>query len=197
MGKKLKKIYVNKYGVKIDYSLIEKGRQLQQKANVLREQKRQQYLPQKYQYATGETTTVGNIKLMSKSKFTELNDITFNPDIYTSEKQFKKKLNTLRKQGTQKYYNDKERQYKENFIQSIDTVYKGKINERVLNDFKNKIKRLSAHELTELRYSGELNDLEFRYLNTEYQDYEDIQDYFTMEYEQILNIYNAKYRKRK
>lgn len=191
MAKK-KKIYINKYGVKIPYEKIEKGYQLRDEVDAIRSDLRSKYIQNKYKQSYGETS-VEQLKLMSPTAFQELNPTTFNPDVFKSQKAVDKKLRSLRHMKTKKYYADKNRTYKQNFRDSIKTVFKGHVADDFIEDFQRIVDRMSADEIAELRYKGELNDLEQRYINTEYQDEEDIMEYFFAEYGQLIELYKSKY----
>ena len=192
--RKPKKVYINKYGVKIPYSKIERGNKLKEQVDAIRLAKRQSLYGQPYQvYGETQSTSVEQLKMMSPSAFQELNPVTFNPDVFKSQKDVDRKLSTLSKMKTKKYYKNKNRTYKKNFRQSIESVYKGHVPDEIIKDFQKIVNRLSADEIAELRYKGELNDLEYRYLNTEYHDTQDILSYFIGEYGKIIEVYNKKY----
>lgn len=192
--RKPKKIYINKYGVKIPYSKIQRGNKLKDQVDHIRLAKRQSLYGQPYQvYGETQATSVEQLKMMSPSAFQELNPVTFNPDVFKSQKDVDRKLSTLSKMKTKKYYKDKNRTYKKNFRKSIETVFKGHVPDDFIKDFQKIVDRMSASEIAELRYKGQLNDLEQRYLNTEYHDEQDIMEYFYSEYGQLIDLYNEKY----
>lgn len=192
--RKPKKVYINKYGVKIPYTKIQRGQKLKDEVDTLRLAKRQYLYGQPYQqYGASTTTTVEQLKMMSPTAFQELNPVTFNPDVFKSQKDVDRKLSTLSHMKTKKFYRDKNRQYKKNFIASIDTVFKGKVPEDEINQFKKIINRMNADEIASLRYKGELNDIESRYINSEYMSNDDILKYFQQEYTQLYEMYKEKY----
>ena len=131
--------------MKIPYSKIQRGNKLKEQVDAIRLAKRQSLYGQPYQvYGETQSTSVEQLKMMSPSAFQELNPVTFNPDVFKSQKDVDRKLSTLSKMKTKQYYKNKNRVYKKNFKQSIETVYKGHVPDEIIEDFQKIINRLSA-----------------------------------------------------
>ena len=175
-----KKVYVNRQGVKLPYSKIEKARQYQEKINKQRELKRQKYLDKPYTFKGQENLyqqTVGNIKLMSQTRFEGLNDVYFNVETLTSEKQLDKRLKLLRRMSTKSYQKQEKAQYKRNIKEGINTVfgdYAPNRSKRIIN----KINQLPNDILEELYYTTEIGSIDFIYgeepLNSRLEYFEEV-----------------------
>lgn len=183
----------NAKGVNLNQKSVNQALKLVEKVNAIREAKRKAVYDKPYREFQRDTpTTIRDIKTMSKTEFMELNDVYFNINSVQSQSQLDSHIKSLRRMSTKKYYNELNKRYKQNFLDSIDTVYGGKVDEKMLNEYKRMVKRLSADEVANMRYTSELTDLEQRYINTSYQDQQTIEDYFDEDLAQIRQAYNIK-----
>ena len=189
----LNKVVKNAKGVNLNQKSVNQALKLVEKVNAIREAKRKAVYDKPYREFQRDTpTTIRDIKTMSKTEFMELNDVYFNINSIQSQSQLDSRIKSLRRMSTKKYYNELNKRYKQNFLDSIDTVYGGKVDEKMLNEYKRMVKRLSADEVANMRYTSELSDLEQRYINTSYQDQQTIEDYFDEDLAQIRQAYNIK-----
>lgn len=189
----LNKVVKNAKGVNLNQKSVNQALKLVEKVNAIREAKRKAVYDKPYREFQRDTpTTIRDIKTMSKTEFMELNDVYFNINSIQSQAQLDSRIKSLRRMSTKKYYNELNKRYKQNFLDSIDTVYGGKVDEKMLNEYKRMVKRLSADEVANMRYTSELSDLEQRYINTSYQDQQTIEDYFDEDLAQIRQAYNIK-----
>lgn len=189
----LNKVVKNAKGVNLNQKSVNQTLKLVEKVNAIREAKRKAVYDKPYREFQRDTpTTIRDIKTMSKTEFMELNDVYFNINSIQSQAQLDSRIKSLRRMSTKKYYNELNKRYKQNFLDSIDTVYGGKVDEKMLNEYKRMVKRLSADEVANMRYTSELTDLEQRYINTSYQDQQIIEDYFDEDLAQIRQAYNIK-----
>lgn len=189
----LNKVVKNAKGVNLNQKSVNQALKLVEKVNAIREAKRKQVYDKPYREFQRDTpTTIRDIKTMSKTEFMELNDVYFNINSIQSQAQLDSRIKSLRRMSTKKYYNELNKRYKQNFLDSIDSVYGGKVDEKMLNEYKRMVKRLSADEVANMRYTSELTDLEQRYINTSYQDHQTIEDYFDEDLAQIRQAYNIK-----
>lgn len=189
----LNKVVKNAKGVNLNQKSVNRALKLVEKVNAIREAKRKAVYDKPYREFQRDTpTTIRDIKTMSKTEFMELNDVYFNINSIQSQSQLDSRIKSLRRMSTKKYYNELNKRYKQNFLDSIDTVYGGKVDEKMLNEYKRMVKRLSADEVANMRYTSELSDLEQRYINTSYQDQQTIEDYFDEDLAQIRQAYNIK-----
>lgn len=194
----LNKVVKNAKGVNLNQKSVNQALKLVEKVNAIREAKRKVVYDKPYREFQRDTpTTIRDIKTMSKTEFMELNDVYFNINSIQSQSQLDSRIKSLRRMSTKKYYNELNKRYKQNFLDSIDSVYGGKVDEKMLNEYKRMVKRLSADEVANMRYTSELTDLEQRYINTSYQDQQTIEDYFDEDLAQIRQAYNIKQEKAK
>lgn len=192
-AKNLRKVIKNAQGVNLNQKSVNQALALVQKVNSLRQAKREEVLYKPYrEFQRDEPRTIAEIKTMSKSEFQELNDVYFNINSIRSQNQLNERIKSLKRLSTKKYYNDMNKRYKQNYLDSIDTVYGGKVDQSAIDEYKRMVKRLSADEVANLRYSSELTDIEQRYINTSYQDQTTIEDYFDEDLAQIRQAYNIK-----
>lgn len=189
----LNKVVKNAKGVNLNQKSVNQALALVKKVNTIREGKRKQVYNKPYrQIGLDNPTTINDIKLMSKTDFQELNDVYFNVNSVKSQTQLNERIKSLKSMTTKKYYNNKNRVYKQNFLSSIDTVYGGKVDQKLIDEYKKMVKYLNAEEVANLRYSNEITDLEQRYLASAYADVETINDYFFEDLSAIRQAYNTK-----
>lgn len=185
----MKKVYVNKNNVELDYNLIKKGRQLQLKINKKRSKKREKL------FGIKEADFEKKYN-MSKTKFQELNDVNFNVESIQNPNQLKRRINILKKQSTKKYDINISKTHKKNLIQSYETVFKGKVDEKKLKRLTNLTKQLSPEDLDKLHYLENIGDIDYIYGNARYSQDEDIiQETFNNQLEIIEKYYHEKRKK--
>lgn len=189
----LNKVVKNAKGVNLNQKSVNQALALVQKVNAIREVKRQQVYNKPFrQIGMDNPTTINDIKLMSKTDFQELNDVYFNINSIKSQAQLNERVKSLRRMTTKKYYINKNRIYKQNFLSSIDSVYGGKVDQKLIDEYKKMVNYLNAEEVGNLRYSNEISDLEQRYIATAYADEGTINDYFLEDLSVIRQAYNTK-----
>lgn len=151
MAKKYK-YYKNDRGVRLREDRIRKYYQEQNKTNEFRRKRREKIF--------GESETTRQEFLMSETKWQELN--TFEPNIesITSSKELERRIKSARKTRTKTFIHRKNVQYKKNYQQTLDTVFKGKIDESELQSLKNKINQLNADDFAKALYTENIFNID-------------------------------------
>lgn len=154
MSKKYK-YYKNSKGARLRVDRIKKYYEEQSKTNEFKAKRREEIFS-KSEIAKEEYK-------MSETKFQELNSRHLNIENVQSPKQLERAIKSQRRQRTKTYMKKKNSQYKKNYIEALDTLFEGKVDDSRLKTLKNKIYSINNDMFAEEIYKENIISLDVLY----------------------------------